>query len=92
MYKRQLIGLRDALPELRDGAYRTLPVPNDDAWAWLRGERTVVACNLSDAPVDIADVGPGSIRISTVRARADERVDGGLQLGPWEAAIVWRDA
>ena len=80
------------MPELRDGAYRTLPAPNDDVWVWRRGERTVVACNLSDAPVDVADVGPGAIRISTIRARDDERVDGALHLAPWEAAIVWRDA
>jgi alpha-glucosidase len=88
---RDLIGLRDAMPELRDGTYRTLPAPNDDVWVWLRGERTVVACNLSGAAVDIEGVGPGEIRISTIRARADERVDGGLHLAPWESAIVWRD-
>ena len=88
---RDLIGLRDAMPELRDGSYRTLSGPNDDVWAWRRGERTVVACNLSDDAVEVADVGPGAIRISTIRARADERVDGALHLAPWEAAIVWRD-
>jgi alpha-glucosidase len=88
---RDLIGLRDALPDLRDGSYRTLPGPNDDVWAWLRGGRTVVACNLSDDAVEVADVGPGTIRISTIRTRDDERVDGALGLAPWEAAIVWRD-
>ncbi len=89
---RDLIGLRDALPELRDGAYRTMPAPDPDVWVWLRGERTVVACNLSDAAVEIADVGPGAIRISTIRTRDDETVEGPLQLAPYEAAIVWRDA
>ncbi|MDP9332259.1 MAG: alpha-amylase family glycosyl hydrolase [Actinomycetota bacterium] len=88
---RDLIGLRDAMPELRDGSYRTLPGPSDDVWAWRRGERTVVACNLSDDAVELSDIGPGAIRISTIRARADERVDGALHLAPWEAAIVWRD-
>jgi alpha-glucosidase len=88
---RDLIGLRDAIPELRTGDYRTVPAPSDEVWAWRRGERAVVACNLSDDAVEVADVGPGTIRISTVRARADERVDGGLHLSPWEAAIVWRD-
>ena len=89
---RDLIGLRDAMPELRDGAYRTLPAPDDDVWVWQRGERTVVACNLSDRAVDVADVGPGEICISTSRARAEEHVDSSLRLAPWEAAIVWRDA
>jgi glycosidase len=88
---RDLIGLRDAMPELREGTHRTLPAPNDDVWVWLRGERTVVACNLSDGAVDIDGVGPGEIRISTLRARADERVDAALHLAPWESAIVWRD-
>src|SRR4051812_45000984 len=89
---RDLIGLRDALPELRSGTYRTLPAPNDDVWVWLRGGRTVVACNLSDAAVEVADVGPGTIRISTIRARDDERVGAALHLAPWEAAVIWRDA
>jgi alpha-glucosidase len=89
---RDLIGLRDAMPELRDGSYTTIPASSDDAWAWRRGERTIVACNLSDAPVDVPDAGPGVIKLSTIRSRADERVDGALRLAPWEAAIVWRDA
>ncbi len=88
---RDLIGLRDALPELRDGSYRTLAGPNDDVWVWQRGERTVVACNLSDAPVDIAAIGPGAIRVSTIRARDTEHLDDVLHLAPFEAAIVWRD-
>jgi alpha-glucosidase len=88
---RDLIGLRDALPELRQGSYQTLPSPNEDVWVWRRGERTVVACNLSGAPVEIADVGPGAIRISTIRARDDDRVEGPLALAPFEAVIVWRD-
>ena len=88
---RDLIGLRDALPELRDGSYTTLLAPNDDVWAWRRGERTVVACNLSDSAVTVAGVGPGAIRISTIRTRDDERVEGSLDLAPWEAAIVWLD-
>ncbi len=88
---RDLIGLRDALPELREGAYRTQPGPNDDVWVWLRGERTFVACNLSDAPVEVDGAGPGTIRISTDRTRDGERVEGALRLAPFDAAIVWRD-
>jgi alpha-glucosidase len=89
---RDLIGLRDAMPDLRRGAYRTLTAPNDDVWVWQRGDRTVVACNLSDDAVDVTDVGPGEVRISTVRARDAEPVKDVLHLEPWEAAIVWRNA
>jgi alpha-glucosidase len=88
---RDLIGLRDALPDLRAGAYATLPASDDRVWAWQRGERTVVACNISDEPVDVEGVGTGTIRISTNRARDDERVDATLRLAPWEAAIVLLD-
>ena len=89
---RDLIGLRDAMPELRRGSYTTLPSSDDRVWAWQRGDRTVVAMNCSDEPADVIDAGTGEIRLSTIRARAGERVSGSLHLEPWEAAIVWRDA
>jgi hypothetical protein len=79
------------MPELRRGSYTTLPSSDDRVWSWQRGERTVVAMNCSDEPADVADAGSGAIRISTIRARDGERVDGTLHLAPWEAAIVWRD-
>ena len=60
-------------------------------WVWLRGERTVVACNLSETTVDVDGVGPGTIRVCTNRERDAETVDGALRLAPFEAAIVWRD-
>ena len=65
---------------------------DDRLWAWQRGDRTVVAMNCSDDAVDVPDAGTGTIRMSTIRARDDERVSGSLHLEPWEAAIVWRDA
>ena len=89
---RDLIGLRNAMPELRRGSYTTLPSSDGRVWAWLRGERTVVAMNCSDDALDVSDAGAGTIRISTIRARDGERVSGSLHLDPWEAAIVWRDA
>jgi hypothetical protein len=58
---------------------------------WRRGERTIVACNLSAEAVVIDAVGPGDIRISTNRARDGERVETTLQLAPWESVIIWRD-
>ena len=89
---RDLVGLRNAIPDLRRGSYATLPSSDDRVWAWQRGERTVVAMNLSDEPATVADAGTGEIRISTRRARDGERVSASLRLDPWEAAIVWRDA
>jgi alpha-glucosidase len=88
---RDLIGLRDAMPELRRGSYTTLSASDDAVWAWRRGDRTIVAMNLSDDPRDVSNVGPGELRVSTIRARAGEQVKGTLRLEPWEAAIVWRD-
>jgi hypothetical protein len=50
--------------------------------------RTIVACNLGDAPRSLPDV-DGDIRVSTIRARDGESVSGALHLEPWEAAVVW---
>jgi alpha-glucosidase len=86
---RDLIGLRNAIPELRGGAYRTLPVTDGELWAWSRGDRVIVAINFSDGPASVPEV-DGDIRLSTVRARGGEAVHRALHLEPWEAAIVWR--
>jgi alpha-glucosidase len=88
---RDLIGLRDAIPELRHGAYLTLPASDDRVWAWQRGDRTIVALNLSDDPADISDIGPAELRVSTVRSRDGEQIKDSFHLDPWEAAILWRD-
>jgi alpha-glucosidase len=85
---RDLIGLRDAIPDLRRGAYRTLPWSNDTRWAFERGPRVVVGLNFSDAETTVPEVA-GTIRISTNRARDGEPTPGSLTLGPWEGAIVW---
>jgi alpha-glucosidase len=86
---RDLIGLRDALPDLRRGSYRTRR-SEGGLWAWDRGDRTLVACNLDDVGAIVPDV-DGEIRVSTIRSRDAETVTGALELEPWEAAIVLRD-
>ena len=81
---RDLIGLRDAMPELRRGSYTTLSSSDERVWAWLRGARTVVAMNCSDAAADVADVGAGTIRISTQprpRRRTGERLAASRPVG-----------
>jgi alpha-glucosidase len=87
---RDLIALRRAEPDLRRGGYGSLPAP-EGVWAYRRGERFVVALNLSDRSADLEDRGgPGCIRLSTNRARDGEVVEAGLRLGPWEGVVVER--
>ncbi|HEY3724227.1 MAG TPA: alpha-amylase family glycosyl hydrolase [Acidimicrobiia bacterium] len=86
---RDLIGLRDALPDLRAGAYASLDGP-DGVLTYGRGERTVIALNLGAEAETVADV-TGIVRVGTRRARDGERVDGKLTLEPGEGAIVLLD-
>jgi alpha-glucosidase len=83
---RDLIALRRAQPDLRGGDYETLSAPAG-AWAWRRGERHVVALNLSDSEVTVEGVS-GRVAIATDRARDGEAVDGALTLGAWQGAVV----
>jgi alpha-glucosidase len=85
-YTRDLVALRRSTPDLTAGAYRELEAPSG-AWAWQRGERTVVAVNLGSEPVEVLGV-EGSIAIATRRERDGEDVRGTLALGPAEGAIV----
>jgi alpha-glucosidase len=83
---RDLIALRRARPDLRAGAYETLPAP-PGAWAYRRGERTAVALNLSDRELAVEGL-DGAVAVATDRARDGDRVTGALALGPWEGAVV----
>ena len=55
-----------------------------------RGDRALVAINFSDEETTVGSV-HGLLRIATDRSRDDLRIEGELQLGPWEAAVVWLD-
>ena len=83
---RDLIALRRANAELTSGPYATLPAPAG-AWAWRRGERFVIALNLSAAPVAVDGVS-GSVAVATDRARDGNVIDGAVQLGPYEGVVV----
>ncbi|HEX5614389.1 MAG TPA: alpha-amylase family glycosyl hydrolase [Acidimicrobiia bacterium] len=87
---RDLIGLRDAIPDLRRGDYRTDEQSDATRWVFHRGERVVVALNFSDDPTTCT-VAPGEIRVCTDRVRDDERVERDLVLAPWTGAVVWLD-
>jgi alpha-glucosidase len=81
---RDLIALRRREPDLRSGAYEQLDAP-PGVWAYRRGERHVVALNLSDEPVELPL--RGRVLVSTGRDRDDEAFDR-LALSPREGVVV----
>ncbi|MGH2949754.1 MAG: alpha-amylase family glycosyl hydrolase [Solirubrobacteraceae bacterium] len=82
---RDLIAQRREREDLRRGDYSSLDAP-EGAWAWRRGEGTVVALNLSGDPVTVD--ASGTILVATDRSRDGEAVAGPLELAPWSGAIV----
>ncbi len=86
---RDLIALRREEADLHAGAYRTL-VATPGTWAWDRGDRMVVALNLSDG-AGVVDGVTGRVRIGSDRTRDGERVDGTVHLQGWEAVVVERN-
>jgi alpha-glucosidase len=88
-FYRRLIRLRRATPALPDGAYRTLPAP-DDCLVFARersDNRVMVAINFSAAERRIAGLA-GTMLLSTNPDRGGEDVRGELVLSGDEAVIV----
>lgn len=83
---RDLIALRREVPDLRSGAYASLPSP-PGVWIWRRGERTVVALNLSDE-LAVVPIGPATIVVSTDRTRDGGSTDGTLDLNAWQGVVL----
>ncbi|MFN2490998.1 MAG: alpha-amylase family glycosyl hydrolase [Actinomycetota bacterium] len=83
---RDLIAFRRSSQELRRAPYEAWPDAGV-AWAWRRGDRYVVALNMSDAAASIADVS-GTVALSTLAERAGQRVDGRAELAPWEGIVL----
>jgi alpha-glucosidase len=83
---RDLIVFRRTSPDLRSGAYASLPAPSG-VWAWHRGGSTTVALNLSDAEARVDGV-DGVVRIATDRQRERETVRGTLTLRPWQGVVI----
>jgi alpha-glucosidase len=81
---RDLVSLRRARPDLTSGSYEQLEAPAG-AWAWRRGEGTVVALNFSGGPVDVSAIS-GDVLVATDRARDGAAFDG--ELGPAEGVVV----
>jgi alpha-glucosidase len=82
---RDLIALRRAEPDLREGAYAHVRA-QDGLWAYRRGEAFLVALNLGEE--ETALPARGTIAVGTRRERDSEAVAGTLALAPGEAAVV----
>jgi alpha-glucosidase len=83
---RALIALRRQDADLRSGDYFSRPAP-EGVWTWRRGERAMVALNLSDREIEL-DAVVGRVLVGTDHERADETISGALRLGAWEGAIT----
>ncbi len=86
---RDLIAVRRDSPDLRRGSYATHTGSNERLWVWTRGDRTVVALNLSEDDAVVPGVS-GTIRIATDRTRDGEQVSNGLPLDAWSGVILER--
>jgi alpha-glucosidase len=84
---RALIELRRTTVDLRLGSYRRLPSPSG-SWAWRRGDRHVVAVNLSDEAVSMETPGDGKVLVGTDPDRPGERIEAEVRLGPWEGVVL----
>jgi alpha-glucosidase len=85
---RDLLALRRRTPDLGSGAYRSVEA-TPGTWAWNRGDRTLVAVNLTDGPGSVDRV-TGSVLLGTDRHRDGDGVTGTLQLRGWEGVVVDR--
>ena len=83
---RDLLELRRGEPDLHSGSYASLRSP-EGVWAWRRGEGMTVAANLTAEPA-VLDGVAGDVRLSTRRDREGERIEGRLELAPWEGVVV----
>jgi alpha-glucosidase len=84
---RALIQLRRTTVDLRLGTYRRLPSP-PGSWVWRRGDRHVVAVNLSEEAVSLETAGDGNVLVGTDPDRSGEPIDGEVRLGPWEGLVL----
>ena len=87
-FTRRAIAARRASDDLAVGAYRSLPSAAG-TWVFARGGATVVALNMSDAPVEIAGL-DGSIVLATDRSFEGTVADGTLTLDRWSGVVALR--
>jgi alpha-glucosidase len=82
---RDLIALRKRTPDLQLGAYHPVKSPAG-VWAWRRGESVLVALNMQDSEAALEMV--GTVAVDTTRRREGERLEGRLELLPWEGVVL----
>ncbi|HLN17663.1 MAG TPA: alpha-amylase family glycosyl hydrolase [Acidimicrobiales bacterium] len=87
-FTRRVIALRRDSPDLRLGAYASLPSPTG-VWAWRRGDGTTVALNFTDQEVTVEGL-PGRVVLSTARPAREGEAGPTLVLGPAEGVVVER--
>jgi glycosidase len=85
---RDLIAFRRRHPSFSTGDTTSLATP-EMAWAWTRGERHVVALNMSTEDLVLPDQS-GTIQVCTDRSRDLEVVGAPLRLAPFEGLILER--
>jgi alpha-glucosidase len=83
---RDLIALRRDRPDLHIGASEPIEA-HDGLWAWRRGDATIVALDVSGSGGTL-DVGPAGVLIGSRRKRDGQRLDGRVELEPWEAVVL----
>ena len=85
---RDLIAFRRRHPEFAAGDVTMLATP-DGVWAWSRGDRHIVALNMSAEEVVLPGLS-GTIQVGTDRARDLEVMEGTLHLAAFEGLILER--
>ena len=83
---RDLLSLRRRTPDLYAGAYLPLEAP-PGVWTWRRGDRHLLAVNLTDSDATIEGV-EGRISIGTHRDRDGAPLTGTVALRAWEGLVV----
>ncbi len=84
-FTRRAIAGRRTSDDLAVGSYRSLPSPAG-TWAYARGERTVVALNMSGRAQPVETT--GTVALSTERGLEGTVVEGALTLAPWTGVVI----
>jgi alpha-glucosidase len=86
---RDIVAFRHRQPEFTLGDYGSLLAP-EGLWAFRRGDRHVVALNLSAEAVELVGLS-GTVRVCTNRLREGEVVGPDVRVDAYEGMILERD-